>query len=839
MRIRNPFNWALRFGTIPSEFREAMTYEEQIMWLYYQIKQLKEGTANYNYDLLENKPSINGIDLVHGLTASNLGLQERLIAGENISIVGNTISATGGGGSGGTTNYNLLDNKPSINGVELVGDKSFNDLGLQTEKSYLPFEGTIVSDKYFNTEVKFIGDVVPIPTTEANSMFMYINVNDLQARKFRISGTAGLSSAFFTCNENPSVVSASNVFKSFSPNNTYVNDEVSITIPDDANFLVFNFVNTNVNVPSVEYIVETVGGTSNYNLLNNKPSINGVELVGNKSFEDLGLNIMKEYDELTSYVTGSYFNLTFPSSIGDIVTAPTTAENTAYLIIDKNDIESNTFRVTGASSNYIYFLTDNEPLGLDVPTIQALSSYDTGFTDEEITIDFGDASFLVFNFTDTDVTIPKVEVVTETFGGDVFYNKLSEDLVLTTNTTPSLEEGYYYTNGHSIKIGNSVQTEFNDCIFYYDSTGSSIDSPKIQLVFNKLGNAQYSYIFMSSNQEWQKVYGINLTDLDVRTSVSSLSTNSTIPSSKAVYDFVTSQGGDSFYTEIDENITCASDGTITPVLTDGYYFLTSPHHIQYIDSDNTAQNTYVFTNSIFYLDSTNKVFKRTSINESFVDQIQCRLTYNQTYSYWSFSNKGNSDFVQNSNASINEPSYTSNNIPATGRDYYVPTIEALREYTNKLSIIEAGIASSKYINITGAWSANAQKVDLDTETLKYGNDFTLSNGYIVVGSNPKIVEVVAQMSPFGLKTSGTDNDKTYMLIIKRDRGGTITNLTSQSQIVSSAPMLAFNVSLITDVQEGDKLYLAVGGGFSSSQSISSGAGTNMITIKTLSTRSQS
>ncbi|MBR5180090.1 MAG: hypothetical protein IKW90_15035 [Lachnospiraceae bacterium] len=36
-----------------------------------------------------------------------------------------------GGGGGGTTNYNLLENKPSINGHELQGNKSASELGLE------------------------------------------------------------------------------------------------------------------------------------------------------------------------------------------------------------------------------------------------------------------------------------------------------------------------------------------------------------------------------------------------------------------------------------------------------------------------------------------------------------------------------------------------------------------------------------------------------------------------------------------------------------------------------------------------------------------------------------
>lgn len=45
------------------------------------------------------------------------------------------IAASGGGG-GGTTNYQDLSNKPSINGVELLGNKTAQDLGLQPNGDY-------------------------------------------------------------------------------------------------------------------------------------------------------------------------------------------------------------------------------------------------------------------------------------------------------------------------------------------------------------------------------------------------------------------------------------------------------------------------------------------------------------------------------------------------------------------------------------------------------------------------------------------------------------------------------------------------------------------------------
>ena len=61
---------------------------------------------------------------------------ERFIAGEEppISHLEKTIAKYGAGGSGGTTNYNALTNKPSINGVTLTGNKTLVDLKLLYEE---------------------------------------------------------------------------------------------------------------------------------------------------------------------------------------------------------------------------------------------------------------------------------------------------------------------------------------------------------------------------------------------------------------------------------------------------------------------------------------------------------------------------------------------------------------------------------------------------------------------------------------------------------------------------------------------------------------------------------
>lgn len=85
--------------------------------------------AAHDYDNLTHKPQINGHELVGNKSSDDLGLQGKLTAGENITINANgEISATGG-----TDDYEELTNKPQINGHELSGDQSGSDLGLQNQ----------------------------------------------------------------------------------------------------------------------------------------------------------------------------------------------------------------------------------------------------------------------------------------------------------------------------------------------------------------------------------------------------------------------------------------------------------------------------------------------------------------------------------------------------------------------------------------------------------------------------------------------------------------------------------------------------------------------------------
>ena len=86
--------------------------------------------------------------------------QDKLISGTNIKTINNqSILGSGnisvGGGSGGTSDYDELDNRPQINSVTLTGNKSLSDLGINnpTKVSDLTNDaGYITSSYHDNTK---------------------------------------------------------------------------------------------------------------------------------------------------------------------------------------------------------------------------------------------------------------------------------------------------------------------------------------------------------------------------------------------------------------------------------------------------------------------------------------------------------------------------------------------------------------------------------------------------------------------------------------------------------------------------------------------------------------
>lgn len=85
--------------------------------------------------------------------------------GSNLSIEADgTLSATGGG-SGGTTDYNALTNKPQLNNIELSGSKSLADIGAQPAGDYAVTENVYTkseSDVLLGKKEDILTPVAPV-----------------------------------------------------------------------------------------------------------------------------------------------------------------------------------------------------------------------------------------------------------------------------------------------------------------------------------------------------------------------------------------------------------------------------------------------------------------------------------------------------------------------------------------------------------------------------------------------------------------------------------------------------------------------------------------------------
>ncbi len=125
----------------------------------------------------------------------------------------------GSGGGGGTTDYNALDNKPSINNVTLEGDKTLEDLGIASKESVESIVVPKVDASLSTTSVNTIQNKVV--TAEINkinekdtSQDSRITSQDSQIAQIQtqVNGLSGINSPFIgyfgTSSNLPSVSSA-------------------------------------------------------------------------------------------------------------------------------------------------------------------------------------------------------------------------------------------------------------------------------------------------------------------------------------------------------------------------------------------------------------------------------------------------------------------------------------------------------------------------------------------------------------------------------------------------------------------------------------------------------
>lgn len=697
--FRFPFNWYNKFGIIPSSYREAMSYEEQILWLCEQVKNIKEGSANYNYNLLENKPMINGITLQGNITSSQLGIdsnynslmnkpsingtmllgnkslddfgiQGKLVAGSGIRIVGNTISATGGG-SGGSSDYNDLENKPTINNVTLQGDLTLRDLNIQ-QKIETSLDSEVIAGKVVPIAQYLEGAVIPKPyeiVNFENASYAIIEVEN--GTRLDIYGKYDL----FKINEN-NVLGLKHYVSEVD--NTYFESS-------SKGIVILNFYDTNTYTLSIKKSFtgndykETITDLKNADkALNNR-----LNLLFNANFD---------YEEIPhSSFSNGYFTM-HKGNIGEELLSPWQEANYYYVKIPL-------FEGTGATRKKIYYNTifkikgkmaDNSmffatKLQNDTEYIVEASNYNielTSLTDIEFNVP-EEADYIYFQFSNTNTLdyVLQLQRIDEIVNPSEI-TKISNPLVLSAGTAPSLTTGLYVLDADVfISTATPANLVFGTGeIIYYDSTTSTF-------------YGSFNLVALESGS-W------NIYQNGILENTLSNSRNK-IPTSQAVYNAL-SGAGNAFYETLDSNtLVFNQDGTTTPQLTDDTYYFIKSLQITYYYND-TARTTILPIDSLCFYSSSKQLII-SSVNKD-TTLIKARLRF-VTSLGWELLEYHTNNIIMNDTGST---SGLRTAITDTGYDNYVATIKAIRDYFLTLT------------SATGTPSSSVSSSDDSTRFFKRG-----------------------------------------------------------------------------------------------------------------------
>lgn len=700
-------------GAIPSSYLISLSYEEQILWLCSQVQAIKEGTPNYNYELLENKPSINNIPLIGNLTpeqlglsndynvlsnkpmingviiagnktGSDLGLQNQLIAGSGITITGNTISATGGGG-GGASSYNQLSDKPVISTITIEGDHTQDYYNLQTRLlTNITYEegNPLTEDRPYNLSGISLGDVVYPYTsnlqTKPYSYLQTIGENTAgklvyidQGERLKIKGTFTLVA-----------IDKNNTNTGYSEATAEGEENTYYITPNQGGIVLISFTNTDQITPQVDKIQSglSIQNEQKEQDIKNKGNENNINtfLLQNGSYETLSLTngTIYEINDSQSIVATSQLN-----------TASFLLDITTYPIYNK-------VQITGkAYDKYMIIYADSNSyvLGKEAKNLCYYGQY------IDLNIPEG-TKYIAFSFYDISNSPAELKVlkITDIGTSSNFYTEVNESIYLNQDgsITPALTSGYYFLKDHTLYYydsnGNTTDDNryYNSLLYVY----STMDTKAVDLVGvnNDPTQIYHSIEYDFTNHYWtpdvvvlnEIVQNFTGNFSEVKTSIPSSGQDNNIPTIGAVRTYVGSQsGGSSFYTEIDQDVTLNLDGSSNYTFTSGtYYYLKPSKYIRYYGSDSTLHSATRFTNSIFYYEETasTKTLSRTGVNEDISEIEKETLLWESSNNYWTENYINENNYVSNSYPS--HISMTKSSIPSSGSDYSVPTISAVRNY---------------------------------------------------------------------------------------------------------------------------------------------------------------
>lgn len=461
MMFKHPFNWFNKFGTIPETYTEAMSYEEQIMWLCKEIKDNEGFIDEFRQEFSDVGETLveigHNIDMLkYDVLQLQSGKQDKLTAGFNMQI-------------------------RKIENVE----ESEDDI---TEISTEPIiqDSIINGGAYIQLSDKVVSDFINLTPVEASNT-AYVVLYGKAGEYYEFNGLVDIAR--------------------FNNNNEIIKIEKNIDATNFVNFVgdtvdwnvAISFYQTDTHVPELR---SYISNTYIYDSLQNKQdrltagtniTIDSDNVISADTAE------MPPLDISSLITSGSYIDLS--GGLNDTVNlTPISSANTAYFM--QEEILLQAFYISG---NFTAVEIDSENKIINKVT-------ETASSDEpylyESSASLPANARIVISFYNTNTNTPKVSALIDNL---FIYNgikenegiqKLRGDIYL-DNTSPEtgLTNGLYYSSKYHLYVNNVQDSELNEALFMVNGNVIYIIASPATNHTNKL----YSEIYYNQDaHEWRK-----------------------------------------------------------------------------------------------------------------------------------------------------------------------------------------------------------------------------------------------------------------------------------------------------------------------------------------------
>ena len=591
--FRPPFNWFNKFGSLPATYKEAMSYEEQIMWLCKEVQRNESYAEEFQAVIDQINESIGSInsdldDVYRNLNDLATNKQNNLTAGTGILLQNSTISTA-------PTNLSHL--------LEANGYIDFSNVSVTDVLDLTPVSASnsnyLILEANQGEKIELVGKL-DVAILDSNNQVLFLEKN-LEASSFDNPATVDIlyndrkvvASFYETDTHLPDVrlfMSSDFIYDEFSRKQDKLTAGAGISINNNiisATGSSDNYIDISAGLKQNQYIDfsnKTIGDTLSLepvSATNTADYIKEVEI--GEQFKIVGSYILAEIDNRNVIVNKESGTATsqnpyiydcmaqLPSRARFVVTFENT--NTNQPSVSENIDQYYTFNRIESSKEIVklgndVYLNDSSPdTGLlnglyfsDGHKVYVNNVEQPLFNNALFYAEGNDALYLIYssgyyhqnlcfyelfyNGSTNQWTVGSFSARTnwENVPDHPSINNFKQDLNLVDGTsTTGLTNGLYYTGQYHLKVNNVQDDKFNRALILAD--GNDVLYVIASPTNNHSSQAYYEVYYDSSSNTWKNGDFYISTEWSkiankpaIATSINSSSTNNEIAGAKAVYD---------------------------------------------------------------------------------------------------------------------------------------------------------------------------------------------------------------------------------------------------------------------------------------------------------------